>query len=506
MHTKLSHTNYDCFETLTGENIECPIDIEYSLPDYCPDIQKILKCIPYVELSTYSFTQDKFMCEGKLILHVEYMDEKNKSLRVCEIVKEYSNVKEIVQTAEKTFGKVNVSTGHIICRAVSARKLDIHAPVKLELVMLGKKQNELNPNVENLEKLNENMTVSHVVDFVNSQIVIEQEIAISQSSSPIDSILRKDIDITNLKSNCLDGKVHLDGTLNLTVVYRPFSENTETEKLNYSLDLNQYIDVIGCDSDCIACSKINCFELSVQTKENEVGENAICQIFIKLSCDTEVYKDKEISLISDAYSISKHCNLSYKNINFVHLSDKGEEKLSYIKNIFLAEDEVEKLLDYWCEESSVTAYPEKSRINYRGKFNISLLYQGKSKQIFSVTKSFDFNFTREFKSIAQRKAECFAKMSIKDFKIVDGNNIEFSCETIMAFCEFVSQNKKALWGVEVLSEEDFENGTCVKIYYSKKDEKLWDIGKMYHVSVDEIVANNNLSDSLTSPGEALIIY
>lgn len=506
MHTKLSHTNYDCFEILNSENIECPIDIEYSLPDYCPDIQKILKCIPYVQLNTYSFTGDKFMCEGKLILHVEYMDEKTKSLRVCEIVKEYSTVKEIILSAEKTFGKVNVSTGHIVCRALSARKLDIHAPVKLEINVIAKKQNKLNPNAEGLEKLIENITVSDAIDIVNHQFVIEQEIPLSQSSTPIDSILRKDINVSNVKTNCVNDKIQIEAMLDLNIVYRSFSENFTVEKVNYSLPLSQYIDAVGCDSDCIACPKINCFELSVQAKEDEVGENTICQVFAKFSCDIEVYKNKEISIISDAYSTSKECNFEYKNINLVHMNKNSSEKMSYTKNIFLAEDEIEKLLDYWCEESSVTAYCEKSRIIYRAKFNICLLYQGKTKQVFSLTKSFDFNFTREFKDINQRKADCFVKMNIKDFKIVDGNNVEFNCEGNLYYTEFISQNKKILWNVEELNEELLEKDASIKIYYSKKDESLWNIGKIYHISVDDLIANNNLSDSTSASGEPLIIY
>ncbi|MFI3326048.1 MAG: DUF3794 domain-containing protein [Clostridia bacterium] len=506
MQTKLSHTNYDYFENLNNENIECPIDIEYSLPDYCPDIQKILKCIPYVELSAYSFTQDKFMCEGKLILHVEYMDEKNKSLRVCEIVKEYSSVKDVQPSSEKTFGKVNVSTGHIVCRAVSARKLDIHAPVKIELSLYTQKQNSLGTDTENLEKMEENITVSDAVQIINHQFIIEQEIELSKSSMPIESILRKEINILNSKTNFTQDQLQIEGLAELSVVYRTFSDNFSTEKVNYSLPFNQVIDVIGADNDSIVNLKIDCFELSVQGKEDNVGENTICQVYIKLNICAEVYNNKQLSLITDAYSTDLDCSINYKNINLMSIYKTGSEKLNIVKNIFLAEDEVEKLYDYWCEESQVASYCEKSRINYRGKFNVSIIYQGKSKQLFSVTKTFDFSFTHEFKDINQRKSDCSAKMIIKDFKIIDGNNIEFSCEAQINYAEFVSFNKKVLWNVEVLKDDINTQEKALKIYYSKKDEKLWDIGKIYHISVEDLIENNSLTDNVLSVGGPLVIY
>ncbi len=506
MQTKLSHTNYNCFETVNNESIECPIDIEYSLPEYLPDIQKILKCIPYVEITTYSFTQDKFMCEGKLVLYVQYMDEKTGCVRVCEIVKEYSQARDIEKSSDRVVGKIHAGTGHIICRAISARKLDIHVPVVIDISFCVQKQGRVTSDADGVEKRHEKYLVSHGVNAINHQFVIEQEIELPKSSAPIESILRKDINVKDVSATAQLGKIQLEGMADISLIYRSFSESLNVEKLSCSIPFIQYAEYGDIDTDNIVYAEIDVCEFSVQPKEDYVGDNTICSVFVKMNACLTIYKNKELSLITDAYSVASESKMKYDTINLLYLQQIYKEKLSYTKSIFLADDEIEKLLDYWCEDCSVTAYPEKNRINYRGKYSICLVYQGRSKQIFCITKAFDFTCTKEFDDVKQRKCDASIKMSVKDFRIIDGNNIEFTCEGMLVAAEFVTQSKKILADVEISDSEQTNKSKGIVVYYSKKDELLWDIGKTYHIPVSSIMENNSLTDSTVSPGGPLVIF
>ena len=64
MQAKRKTQPYDTFEPLFDGSCEVPIDMEYDMPDYCADIQKILKCRVVPELSSYAVSEDALRCEG----------------------------------------------------------------------------------------------------------------------------------------------------------------------------------------------------------------------------------------------------------------------------------------------------------------------------------------------------------------------------------------------------------------------------------------------------------
>lgn len=72
---------YEGFEQIFDGVQECPVDTEYTLPDYCADIQKILKCIVTPEVTSVSAAGDSLTIDGCASMHVLYLDAKGGCVR-----------------------------------------------------------------------------------------------------------------------------------------------------------------------------------------------------------------------------------------------------------------------------------------------------------------------------------------------------------------------------------------------------------------------------------------
>ena len=140
MQAKRKTQPYDTFEPLFDGSCEVPIDMEYDMPDYCADIQKILKCRVVPELSSYAVSEDALRCEGVCDVRVLYLDAQGDSLRCCDFTKEFSATIQVKAAEEKAVAWVRASVEHITCRAVNARRLDLHLAVSLKALAVVQRQ------------------------------------------------------------------------------------------------------------------------------------------------------------------------------------------------------------------------------------------------------------------------------------------------------------------------------------------------------------------------------
>ena len=59
-------------------------DADITLPDYCPNIEKILKCTLTPKIQTRTLSGGQLQVEGFCVITVLYVDGEKKTIRCCE--------------------------------------------------------------------------------------------------------------------------------------------------------------------------------------------------------------------------------------------------------------------------------------------------------------------------------------------------------------------------------------------------------------------------------------
>ena len=75
MELNLQKQTVSINETIYDGVVEQPLECDVLLPDYCPDIQKILRCEVVPSLLLTAVNGDKLSVDGMAMAHLYYLDE-----------------------------------------------------------------------------------------------------------------------------------------------------------------------------------------------------------------------------------------------------------------------------------------------------------------------------------------------------------------------------------------------------------------------------------------------
>lgn len=131
-------------------------DVDLTLPDYCPDIDKILKCTLTPKIQSKILSGGQLQVEGFCVVNVLYVESTKKSIRCCEQSVNFSQSFSLKETPENPVIITKTKSEYINCRALSPRRLVMHGAFSLYAKVLSsietniytpKSENKLETNV-----------------------------------------------------------------------------------------------------------------------------------------------------------------------------------------------------------------------------------------------------------------------------------------------------------------------------------------------------------------------
>ena len=89
----------------------------------------------------------------------------------------------------------------------------------------------------------ENLCINQVIGKNQVTVNVEGDIIIPDIKPDILSAINTNGNVCVYKKDILDGKVRLDGSIDIYVMYMPDGENSSVRGLNTSLDFTEVIDI-----------------------------------------------------------------------------------------------------------------------------------------------------------------------------------------------------------------------------------------------------------------------
>lgn len=489
---------------------EQPIDLDFNLPDYCPDIQKLLKCQITPKINSKSISGDRLDIDGTAHIMLLYLDADRKKVRCCEHTSPFSTSVNIKSSPTNAVAVTSIKTEYINCRAVTSRRIDIHGAFSLCVKVFTKDSIDIitDINSDDLQKKKNYVNVSNFSGLGQSIFVINETIDIANGSNNAEGLLRTETKAIINDYTPIANKLMLKGDIIVKILYLTDIDSGTIESIEHTIPFSQVVDTDGITETSKVSINLEVLTHNVRIKSDMSGDNNLFEFDTKLCATVFAYNDNEIAVIDDAYSTIYELGINHKQITTSQLIDTLNETFIDKGEIQLGDNNISKIIDIWNDNLNINYSQDTEGINIFGKLNVCILAYDNDDVPFYAERSADFNHkVTKYQLPDNITSTLSANVSSISYRITSDNSLEVKAELKVIAPLFKSNTCKIV--NEISTNQDKERlkdtTTALNLYYADKNEKIWDIAKEYCTSVEAIKLENDIFDDVVANRCMLLI-
>ena len=488
---------------------EQPVDLDISLPDYCPDIQRILKCQVYPRIISRGITGDRLELEGNYVVKVFYLDSVGMAVRCSESSNSFSTTISLKQSADNAQIVAFTRVEYINCRATSPRRLDIHGAFSVCAKVICQGETDVVSNIDGdgVEQQKNTLAINKVVGFSQQQFSVDEILELGQGKPAADNIIRTDAFTSMQDFKIVANKLMIKGEVYMKFLYSSSEKDSSLEVMEYAIPFNQMLDCDGVTEDCMCDIKLSVVGIEAQIKNDYSGDKIFFDVQVKIYASAVAYRNSEITMVTDAYSKQYELNIASKQKNIDNLVQSVSD--TYIlKTTLTTEDvSVSKVMDIWNEMSTVAASLENGQIIYKGKISLCVLALNTENRPFYFERMADFEYSRPYSGTTQN-TRCSSDICVAGISYrITGSGIDVKAELKLSANIYVQSSFKMI--TDVTADETKpraqDKSAALSIYYADAGESLWNIAREYCTSVDAIKLENDLTGEFVENRGMLLI-
>ncbi|MDE6780154.1 MAG: DUF3794 domain-containing protein [Ruminococcus sp.] len=488
------------------------VELDYILPDYYPDIFRLVRCEVVPVITGYSINGDKLSYELRCDIKILYCSESGSTLQCVTQRQNFSRTAELGRTGENLTARLTPKTDHINFRAVNKRRLDLRGAVSVKISVTGETAQEVisdafGMNIQ-IKKIPVRFAAKKITAEKTLQLSEETEIPVTQP--PVMSIINTRCIIPECEKKMISGKLLAKGSAELKLLYSCEKDGGAVEPISFSIPFSQIIDIDGIDDtfDCTVTPEVISCDITPTTDKNAENRIIRCEIEIRLICSA--VKTSSVMLGSDAFSTVYPCNILVSEIKAEQIPVIYDESFRHSAKISEGDSVPQTIYSMWCSPKNINTRlsDDGSSVIISGMLTYSMAARDNAGMIVMPDKDEAFEETIK---LPDNIAGCTvaAEISIRDVSYnissegilsaksdISAKISVYSCSSINALTDI---------SVDESIKKQRDGDYAIKLYFGIENEEVWDIAKRYSTSVNAVIEENDLSGDRLENGGMLLI-
>lgn len=511
MELKVNHEVLTATEVVFDGMQEQSVELDYLLPDYYPDIFKIIKCIMKPRILSYSVNGSKVTCEMSVCIKVMYCSETGSGVRCIDQKLNYSKIIDIGRTAENPVVSCTARTDYVNCRAVSQKRLDIRGAVSIKLKVSADVRQEVVSDAfgMGIQLKKRPVTFAAAKLHATKLISISEELDLGMSKPALSEVIRSDAVIASYDKKIIANKLIVKGEAYVNLLYSCTKEGADAlEAMQFMLPFSQIIDMEGVDQRFECFIGITVTSCEVTPSGDEERKKLQCELSMMIAC--RAYRTASVNLVSDAYSTACACESRYSAVRIESAPIAINETLPSKTSIEYKDGEIRCIYDAWSSVHSLSSRmnSEDGSLMISGSLLYCVMVKSASGAPAMLEKEVTFEFAAEASGLTPDSSFDGSAYSVScSYNLVSTSTVDVKSEIRLSGIILNISTENAVSAVEADEEAKAkrDGDYALKLYYAQDDEDIWEIAKKYLTSVAAIQEENQLDGDLLTEGRMLLI-
>ena len=503
---ELQHTtrSIGSLETVFDGKLEQAVDGDITLPEYCPDILRILKCGMEPSIHAVQSVGERVSIDGSARITVLYAAEDG-TLQSFEQSYPFSRSADAAGLCEQCAVTAGARAEYANARAVSPRRLDIHGTLTISLQARRRRETAVLTGITGggMQALTEPVSLSSLEALHALSFPLSEVIEIDAGAPSIDQVLLRRAAAVTTEVKAIKNKLLVKGSLELRVAYRSRGLKEPVQVL-HSMPISQIIEAPGVSEATANTLRLRVNALDAVPKADSSGEARLLEITARVGAEVRAYAPAELPIVKDAYSTQCGVTLENRRLETRRLLESFRESFA-ARESFDIPGKILGLQLLTGELLPCEIAVKDGAVVAAGRMKAHAVYTDGEGRAATIEKELTYSFRRAVKKNAPGVV---AEVELELLSVqgsVSGDALEVRAEIAVCGDMFIAESRSV---VESCAHDECEappRRSPLTIYFACEGESLWEIAKRYRTTVDAVCRENELTDNTACAGQMLLI-
>ena len=492
-------------ETVFDDFNEQPVDCDFVLPDYLPDIAAILKCVMHPVVQTHQISGDRVITDGIVTLRVLYLDEERKCVRSFETTQPFSSTFTVKNMDSGYDALLCAKVNYVNCRATGPRHIDVHGAFSVKLTVQRKCEMSVICAADTADLYVKDAAMSYSVPVACAQksFTINE---VLELDAVAEMVLRTEAAVKVEECRQMAGKAIVKGELMMKALVAHDTVLGTMGVSCHTIPFSQIVDADGLTDEDVCHCTATLLMCEVHPAQNPGGENKLLSLSAKICLSLRSYRTETDRVIVDAYHTRFPLKLTGKRLALTTVTDCFNDLHTVRGNMNLPDSDVQEIVDLWCENLSTTCDCGAQAVDVQGYALICMVARD-SKGVLSYYER-PFNFELLLNRVCHRMtADCVV---LKSEWVCGGGMLDLRLTVQVSAVCMVGAEPFAV--AELSADEsapyvlpESMHRCSLKAYFASAGESVWEIAKQQHTSVHALRDENRLEGDCLEEDALLLI-